>query len=884
MDTLERYSPNENLTRDEAAWRAAQVTLQSIQVTLDVSNAAEREATSFASESVLEFDSASTETFIDFIHESVDSIWLNDEPVNVADAVLDARIYLTGLNLGRNTVRIHGRALYSRSGEGLHRFVDPSDAQTYLYTQFEPSEARRVFACFEQPDIKGSYSFTLRGPADWHLASNQPVVDTEVHEDGTKTVRCAPTPPISSYITAVLAGPYHVVRDVHEQQLAGQDEPLRIELAATCRASLADDFDGEQILELTKQGLRYFHELFDYPYPWGKYDSAFVPEYNLGAMENPGLVTFTERYVFTSAATEAQHEQRANTIMHEMAHMWFGDLVTMKWWDDLWLKESFADYIGTLAVDEGTAFSTAWTTFAARRKAWAYVADQMPTTHPIVADIVDLQAADQNFDGITYAKGASVLKQLAAYVGQDAFREAARAYFVAHAFSNTTLDDFLIALEEASGRDMRAWAQAWLMTSGVPRLRVELRTTDDGIVSEARLVQEGTDPLTGEPIVRPHVLSVGSYNLREGALERTTSHRVELVGEHVELDFLIGQPAPDLVLPNDGDETYALIDFDDRSLATLLEHLGQLTDSLPRATCWASLWDAVRGARLSADRYLEAILRHGDRIGDAGVFGFLLDQLLASLNQYLAAEHREAACDEAAAVLTTWLTRFEANGDQQILTARTLARLARGAVATEVIEELMTDSSNRFGLDVDEQLRWLCWQALAASGRLDAAAEERMRADLAAKPSAVAENSLRTALAARPEPEVKSVAFHQVLEAADASGPLSNDALSAIAEGFSMGSAELLAPFETTYWQSIAQVFDSMSMEFATRVIRGLFPRYQQLQTPVELDPSVIALNAWLEAHPQAPKALVRILLEERDGLLRRLRAQELSARVALKG
>ena len=540
VDILERYAPNENLRRDEAALRAADITWHFAEVQLDLSNAVDPAATSYQSVTTLNFDTASGETFVDFIHESVQEVLVNGNPIDLDDAVLDARIYLSGLRTDApNTVKITGQAIYSRSGEGLHRFVDPQDGETYLYTQFEPSEARRVFACFEQPDLKTSYRFTLTGPSAWHLASNQPIVDEVFHENGTKTVACSPTPKISSYITAVLAGPYHVVRDEHVQQLADGEE-LVIEMAATCRASLAEHFDGEEILQLTSRGLAYFHELFDYPYPWGKYDSAFVPEYNLGAMENPGLVTFTERYVFTSHATEGQHEQRANTIMHEMAHMWFGDLVTMKWWDDLWLKESFADYIGTLANDAATDFTTAWTTFAARRKAWAYVADQMPTTHPIVADIPDLLAADQNFDGITYAKGASVLKQLAAFVGADAFRDAARSYFRTHAYGNTSLDDFLQALESASGRDMGQWADAWLKTSGVPKLRVDYAVDEAGLVTEATLVQFGTDPISGEPIRRPHVLTVGAYALAEGALTRSAVQSVELTGESAPLGFLVG--------------------------------------------------------------------------------------------------------------------------------------------------------------------------------------------------------------------------------------------------------------------------------------------------------------------------------------------------------
>ncbi len=876
VDTLERYAPNENLRRDEAALRAADITWHFAEVQLDLSNATDQEATSFPSVTTLNFSSASGETFLDFIHESIQEVLVNGNPVDLEESVLDSRIYLSGLLTdAANTVRVTGRAIYSRSGEGLHRFVDPQDGETYLYTQFEPSEARRVFACFEQPDLKTSYRFSLTGPSAWHLASNQPIVDEVFHDDGTKTVVCSPTAQISSYITAVLAGPYHVVRGEHVQELADGEE-LVIELAATCRASLAEHFDGEEILELTSRGLNYFHELFDYPYPWGKYDSAFVPEYNLGAMENPGLVTFTERYVFTSHATEAQHEQRANTIMHEMAHMWFGDLVTMKWWDDLWLKESFADYIGTLANDQATDFTTAWTTFAARRKAWAYVADQMPTTHPIVADIPDLLAADQNFDGITYAKGASVLKQLAAFVGADAFRDAARSYFRKHAYGNTSLDDFLNALEAASGRDMSQWAQAWLKSSGVPKLRVDYTTDDSGTITSASLVQFGTDPVTGESIRRPHVLSVGAYSLVDGGLNRTDAVTVELSGESVALDFLVGKPAPALILPNDGDESYALIEFDPTSLTTLLENLSGLTDSLPRATCWASLWDAVRSATLDAQSYISAILDHAQTVGDAGVFTVLTDQLLLSISRYAAPERREQLRRRAATVLTGWLTSFEPGSDQQMTTARTLARLARAGVANEVVDAFIA-GENSYQVPVDEQLLWDSYVAVAASGRLDATAETAMHETANASPTSVALNAVRTALAARPDATVKEAAFDTVLMARDDRGPLSNDALSATAAGFVLGSPSLLAPFEERYWAAILPVFETMSMEFSTRVIEGLYPAAQDLAGSVSENTALISADKWLERHESAPAALKRILLEERASLQRSLAAQQLS-------
>ncbi len=406
-----------NLSRSETADRSAALTLHSAHVELDLRRAQDAAATTFLTTSTLEFDadlSLADSTWIDFIGDNVEQVTLNGTSLPVRYD--GARIQVAGLEAS-NSLTIVGNGVYSRSGEGLHRFVDPVDGETYLYTQYEPADSRRVMACFEQPDMKALFTFTVHAPDGWQVLSNQSAVARHHAADAaSQTVEFAQTLPISSYITAVAAGPYHRV------DAAWSRGDQSVELGVFCRASLAEHLDADEIIEVTQQGLDFFTENFDYPYPWGKYDQIFVPEYNLGAMENPGLVTFTEAYVFRGASTDSQHEGRANTILHEMAHMWFGDLVTMRWWDDLWLKESFADYMGALAAAEATRFSDAWVTFANRRKAWAYAQDQLPTTHPVVADIVDLEAAKLNFDGITYAKGAAVLKQLVAFVGRDAAR------------------------------------------------------------------------------------------------------------------------------------------------------------------------------------------------------------------------------------------------------------------------------------------------------------------------------------------------------------------------------------------------------------------------------------------------------------------------------
>lgn len=414
----------------------------------------------------------------------MDAVTLNGTALDPAAVFDGTRVALDSLAEGENVLVVDARCAYSRTGEGMHRFVDPEDGEVYLYTQYEPADARRVFANFEQPDLKAPYRFRVTAPEGWRVWSNGA---EESHEGGEW--RFAETKPISTYITTVVAGPYHYVTD-HYSRTFEDGSTLEIPLGAMCRKGLARHFDADDVFLITKQGLDFFHDHFDYPYPFGKYDQAFVPEYNLGAMENPGLVTFREEYIYRGKVTTASYERRANVILHEMAHMWFGDLVTMSWWDDLWLKESFADFMGSFSMVEATRFTNGWITFANNRKAWAYRADQLPSTHPVTADIRDLEDAKLNFDGITYAKGASVLKQLVAYVGRDAFLEGARRYFKQHAYGNTRLGDLLSVLADTSGRDMTAWSRAWLQTAGVNSLTPVLSYDSEGRIAELAVVQE----------------------------------------------------------------------------------------------------------------------------------------------------------------------------------------------------------------------------------------------------------------------------------------------------------------------------------------------------------------------------------------------------------
>ncbi len=896
---------NQNLRRDEAALRSALISVHGYDVRVDLTNAQDPAAQGFSTRSVIRFSAATpgAETFLDFIGPEVLSVNLNGTELAPAGLVDGSRIRLPGL-LADNEVTVTATALYSRSGEGLHRFIDPADGKTYLYTQYEPADARRVFANFEQPDLKAPFTFHVSAPSDWEVASNGAEL-ARIPVGGEPAASrwdFAPTLPISTYITTILAGPYFKAQDRWRHERF----ELEVPLAAYCRASIADSFDTAEIFAVTKAGLTYFNDLFDYPYPFGKYDQAFVPEYNLGAMENPGLVTFTDNYVFTSRATDTQHQLRANTIMHEMAHMWFGDLVTMSWWDDLWLKESFADFMGTLAVSEVTEWrDNSWILFANRRKAWAYVQDQLPSTHPIVADIRDLEAAKQNFDGITYAKGASVLKQLVAYVGFDAFTTGSRQYFRDHEFANTSLADLLTALSAASGRDLRAWAAHWLQTSGISTLTATVRA-DDGVLADVSIVQDAVDPVSGDEQPRPHLLKIGLYNFdAAGQLVRTDSVLLDVDGEVTQVPGLAGKPQPALLLTNDEDLTYAKVRLDAVSEATVLAGLDKLVDPMARTLCWSALWNAARDAVLPAADYVGAVRRFAPREADVGVLASLLENARFAVQRYCPAEDRDGAGRDLLLAVVAGLRAAGPGSDHQLVWARSLAALGEnipqaGLLIRELLAGCVTaaglpdsglpDSGLPIaGLTPDSELRWSLWLALAATG---AAAADELDAELARDPSSSARAGHRRAMSARPLAEVKARVWQEaVLET-----ELSNTLLSAAIDGFMQAPQELLAPYLEPYFDMIADVWATRSIELSNRIVRGLYPAAQDLQahgparpasavpiTSTDQDPLrhpvVLRTDQWLTANDHAPAALRRIIVEQRDHLLRALRAQEAGRR-----
>jgi len=868
---------NENLQRREAAERSALISTASYDISLDVRRAADPAVAGYTSRSVITFTAEpGAASFLDFIGSDVHSVLLNGKSLQVEDVVDGARIRLDNL-LAENQVTVTGTALYSRSGEGMHRFVDPADGQCYLYTQYEPADARRVFANFEQPDLKATYTFHVMAPAHWQVASNGAELSRTLltSDPATACWDFATTLPMSTYITTVLAGPYFKAEDRWEATL-DDGSRLDVPLALYCRASMAESFDTDHLFALTKKGLDFFNRLFDFPYPWGKYDQAFVPEYNLGAMENPGLVTFTESYVFTSRATDAQYQARANTLMHEMAHMWFGDLVTMQWWDDLWLKESFADYMGTLGVDRATDWDTAWVNFANKRKAWAYVQDQLPTTHPIVADIPDLEAAKQNFDGITYAKGASVLKQLVAYVGFDAFIAGSREYFRKHAYGNTSLADLLAALDAASGRELSHWARQWLQTSGISTLTLDIaagstETDDDGVPGRVAIVQEATDPVTGREELRPHRLRVGSYDFdADGALVRTGSIETDVAGTLTELPQLAGKPRPALLLVNDDDLSYAKVRLDPVSEATVRASLDRIADPMARALCWTALWNSARDGETPASLYVDAVAAFARAETGIGVLLNILDNAATAVERYIPLDSREEVRSAFLAAAAAELDRAKHGSDQQLAWARTVATLSRHDDALlPRLRGLLDGTSAVEGLAVDAELRWHFWHALAANGQATAG---ELDAELARDTTASGRAGHATAMASRPDAHVKAAAWDAAVHGTE----LSNQLLTATISGFTTAPPSLLEPYVDPYFECLRTVWDGRSIEIASRIVRGLYPAAQDLVPGVrpEDHPVVRRTDDWLAANPDAPHALRRIIIEQRSHLLRALKAQ----------
>jgi aminopeptidase N len=850
--------PGSNLTRDEARDRATVVDVDTGPVEYQIELDLTRGDSTFASTTTVRFRAREgAATWLDLIAPAVREVVLNGTPLDPAHVHVDHRIRLDNL-LPENEVRVVADCAYMRTGEGLHRFVDPVDDEVYLYSQFEVADARRVFACFEQPDIKGTFTFTVKAPADWQVISNSPGKSGRLNH-GSRKWAFDTTPPLPTYVTAVIAGPYHVVGVDHTGREA------TIPLALYCRKSLVEYLDAEELFDLTRRGFGFFEDAFESGYPFAKYDQVFVPEFNAGAMENAGAVTHHEDYLFRSRVTDASYERRADTILHEMAHMWFGDMVTMQWWDDLWLNESFATWAATIARADATRWTDSWTTFAVSEKLWALRQDQLPSTHPISADIGDLEDVEVNFDGITYAKGASVLKQLVAWVGRDPFLAGVRAYFTDHAWHNTTLADLFRHLGDASGRDLSSWEAEWLQTAGVNTLRPVVSVDDSGAYTVVAIEQSAPDE---HPVLRSHRVAIGLYDRENDTFVRRRRVEMDVTGPRTEVPELAGERQPDVLVVNDDDLTFAKIRLDAHSLDTVITSIGHLP-SLPRALCWTAATDMLRDAELSTHEFVELVLGAIGREQVLTVVQHVLNSARTAIDLYADPPERMMLAARWSSALRDLAGAAEPGSDAQLAFTRAWVTAAASPEHLDDIRALLDGDTELLpGLAVDTDLRWHLLQRLVVLG---AAGEAEIDAELARDHTATGQRHAAQARASVPTVEAKAAAW---LAAVD-SDELPNALLFATIRGFAHPEQrELVRPYVGRYLDSVGRVWRERTSDTARTIVAGLFPRVL-----ADAD-TAAAVRRWLET-ADVPDAARRLVVEGLADLDRALRTQACDRAVA---
>ena len=838
--------PGLNLTRDEALARAGVI---SEVIRYDIELDLTRGDTDFGSRTRVEFTAApGGAAFADLVSTNVRSIKLNDRDLDPGAHHQDARISLDDL-AEHNVLEVDADCQYMHTGEGLHRFVDPADGKAYTYSQFEVPDARRVYTTFEQPDLKSTFTLTVKAPKGWKVFSNAPTPSPE--EDGDSwTYRFATTEKMSTYITAVVAGPYEGVTDT----LTSSDGRT-IDLGVYCRASVLEHLDADAIIDITRKGFEFFEDAYGIAYPFTKYDQVFVPEYNAGAMENAGCVTFRDAYVFRTRPTEAQLESRANTILHELAHMWFGDLVTMKWWNDLWLNESFAEFMSHLALAENTPYTEGWTGFMVR-KDWGLKQDQLPTTHPITAEIRDLADVEVNFDGITYAKGASVLRQLVSYVGRDAFFAGLHEYLTAHSYANATLADLLGELEKASGRDLAAWSKVWLEEAGVTLLRPSVETDEEGRITRLSIEQEA---FSEGASLRPHRLAVAGYSLDGESLQRVFHEEFDVDGASTDVPSAEGVARPDFILVNDGDLAYAKIRLDEDSLAFAVANITRFTDSLTRGVVMAAAWDMTRDGQMKARDYLNLALTAVPAETNMQLLTLTLRHIDEAVRTFVAPDARAEAAETVGRRLLLLARTARSGSDAQRMLVAAAARNASNAEQFEAIKALYDGSATLEGLELDVDLQWSLLIALVRGGVAgDAEIDAREQED----DTMTGRQNAAAARAARDDAAVKEQVWEQVL--GDKSIP--NDTRWAMVSGFwaqARTTPSLYEPYVERYFAALAQVWEENTFHTAEDLTTLLFPSDLAGYAPgVDV---VRAGHEWIDANPGAPAGAVRIIRERID-------------------
>jgi aminopeptidase N len=836
-----------SLTRTEAAARADLIAVQEYRVDLDLTDTAEADGFDSTTTVLFSCHRPGESTSVELKPSRLDEIRLNGVALDVA-RLEGNRFPLTDL-AEHNELVVRGRMRTSNTGEGLHRFVDPEDGSVYLYAQAFMDDAQRMFACFDQPDLKARITLAVTAPAGWQVAGNGG--GTEVSPGRWEFTT---TEPISTYLMCLIAGPYHVRRDSHDG----------IPLALYCRRGLAThlDKDVDEIFSYTRASFDRLHELFGVRYPFGKYDQAFVPEFNNGAMENVGLVTFRDEHIFRSAVADDHRELRARVIAHEMAHMWFGDLVTMAWWDDLWLNESFAEYLAYRVVGEATRFTASWTGFIVGRKAWGYAADQRPSTHPVAPpELEDSADALLNFDGISYAKGAAALRQLVAWVGDEAFLTGLRDYIRTNSYGNATLDDLLSCLQSASGRDLRGWADVWLRRPQVNTLRPVVRVTNEGY---GEVVVEQTAP-PAYPTLRPHRINVGVYS---GGYLR---HRVA-----VDLDptvdagrtpvpALAGVEVGDLLLLNDGDLTYAKIRFDPASAAALPTVLPKLTDPLARALVWSAVADAARDAEVPMRTFVDLFVAGLPAETEQTVVNDLLRfatvrppdgyyPLSGSVSRFTPAENLEQAEARIAAACLEASSRSAPGSGLQLLAAGGYATSA----GLEDVRRLRDWLAGRVppGLELDAELRWTVLARLCALGE---AGPAEIEAEVARDRTASGVQWAGRCRAALPDDAAKAEAWRILLHDTE----LSNRQVIAAGDGFWQSrQVELTRPYVSRFFDEAPAMAARRTPALVKRATEVAYPRHV-------VEPETAALADAMLAREDLAIGLRRVVVDLTDELRR---------------
>ncbi|PWI08065.1 aminopeptidase N [Streptomyces sp. NWU339] len=830
------------LTRDEAHNRAQLLDVHRYTIELDLTTGDD----TFDSHTLIRFtvltDQDDTDTFVEVKPAELRSVTLDGHPLDPG-TLHGNRLPLKGLTPGEHELRLDATMHYSRTGEGMHRFTDPADGETYVYTQLFMDDVQRVFAAFDQPDLKAVFEMTVTAPHNWTVLANG-----ITEHLGQGRWKAAPTPLISTYLVAVAAGPWHTVSTEHRG----------LPFALHCRRSLAPhlDADADELLDITRSCFDRYHEKFQEPYPFDSYDQAFVPEFNAGAMENPGLVTFRDEFVFRSAVTDTQRQTRAMVIAHEMAHMWFGDLVTLTWWDDIWLNESFAEYMGYQTTAEATRFADTWTDFGITRKPWGYDADQRPSTHPVAPENVqDTASALLNFDGISYAKGASALRQLVTWLGEKDFLAGINTHIDRHKFANATLADFIDSLASATDRDVHAWADAWLRTTGVDTLTPQLHT-DNGHWHLAIRHADGDS--------RPHRITLGLYDHDlDDTRGLTLRTRFEAdLPTHGDTTISAPGPRPALLVLNDGDLTYAKIRFDDESFRTIQTRLSGLPDPLTRAVIWNALRDAVRDGDLPATTYLDIARTHLPHETDlALVQGALTFATTHLADRYVTPEQRPAALTTLTDLCRDLIRRTE-DGDHPDLRLIAVRHRIDTAAHPHTIAAWLADGTVPGGPELDPELRWRILTRLAV---LDATDETAIAAELAHDPSATGQEGAARCRAALPHEDAKARAWDAMFHTDD----LSNYLFTATAQGFwQPEQADLVRPYVARYYKDAVALAARRGPALAEAAGRWAFPAHA-------VDPENLRLGEKSLRKADPTPALRRKLVDQLDDLARALRVRQ---------